>query len=211
MVRTGVEFLLELDKSLTEISIVTGMTREETYKLAKEYNGLARTMGQLTQDVTESSVAFFRQGKTMEQTMNLTRASLIASSIANIDMADASEYLTSSLNGFMWTSQQAIDVIDKFAKISSSAGTSFEELVIGFQKANSSAYSAGLTFDELASYMATVSEVTRESSSSIGNSLKTIITRFGKIADLGKLEEDGITATLNGIDASLRRVGPTLS
>ena len=44
-IRDGITFLKELDKDLTEISMITGLTRDQTRELALGYAQLGAEMG----------------------------------------------------------------------------------------------------------------------------------------------------------------------
>src|SRR5690606_13687545 len=58
----GIRYVNELNKALTEISIVTGQTQAQVALLAKEYQQLAKQMGVTTEDIARGAVEFYRQG-----------------------------------------------------------------------------------------------------------------------------------------------------
>lgn len=210
-VKNGIGFLTTLDKSLTEISIVTGKTREQTRNLALEYNSLAKTMGKTTKPFTDASVKYYRQGKQQNEVLEMTKATTIGASIANLELAQTAEYLTSTMNGMHISFNRSMDVVDKFSKVGASAGTSFEELAEAMSKTASAADVSGVSIDKLISYIGTVSEVTRESAKSIGNSFKTIFARFSKLNELGALiDEEGNTIPINKVDSALQDIGVSL-
>ena len=61
--------------------------------------------------------------------------------------------------------------------------------------------------EKAASWIATISSITRESASSIGNSLKTIISRYEQIKAKGFNEEDA--TQINDVTKALQAVGIT--
>lgn len=197
----GVEYVKELDKALTNISIVTGKTRQETTELGLEYNRMAQRMGVTTAEIAEGSLEWFRQGKTVEETSKLMQSSLMMSKLGNMEAAQATEYLTSVLNGFKFEAEDASMVVDKLVAVDNSAATSVAELASALQRSSNSAQQAGVDFDTLVAYIGTVSSVTRKSAESIGESFKTVFARMQNIK-LGKMFEDDAT-TINDVEKAL--------
>jgi len=202
--RESIRYIKELDVVLTEISVVTGKSRKEVYKLGREFNNMAKRLGRSTAEVANASKIFFRQGKSTEQVMLLVEASTKAASVAHIDLAEASDYLTSTLNGFKMEASQAMEVVDKFSAVGANAGTSFEEMAQALKKVASAASNANVDMDHMISYLATVSEVTREAPENIGTSFKTLFARMQKITD------GDMPSELNKVDQALQSIGISL-
>ena len=203
-VKEGIQFINEADKSLNQIQMITGMTAKEVGGLAVEYADLGKQMGITTNEILKGSVEWFRQGKTMAETADLMKASIMEAKLAGIDTASATEYLTSTLNGFKLEASDAIDVVSKMVAIDNIAATSVEELSVALQRSATSAQQAGVEIDTLLSYVGTVSSVSRRSASSIGESFKTMFARMQDIKQ-GKLDEDGLG--LSDVENALNRVG----
>ncbi len=202
-VTRGITSLYELDKELTQISTVTGKTRKEVYELGNEFNRMGTRLGKTTKEIASASVIFFRQGKSQAEVLKLVEATTVAASVANTDMAQTSEYLTATLNGFKMEASEAMDIVDKFSAIGANAGTSFSEVAYALTKVGSSAQNAGVDIDHMMSYIATVSEVTRESAENIGTSFKTMFARMRKITSnpTGTALKD-----LNNVEKALKSV-----
>ena len=75
------------------------------------------------------------------------------------------------------------------------------------QRSSVSGQQAGVTFDKLVSYIATVSSVTRRSAENIGESFKTMFARMQDIKE-GKVDAEGIG--LNNVESALDRIGVRL-
>ena len=61
--RQGIDYIKELDKELTNIQVVTGMSEKSVQALGMQYNSLAKEMGVTTLEVTRGSVEWlFNQG-----------------------------------------------------------------------------------------------------------------------------------------------------
>ena len=162
------QYVKDLNKELTNIQIVTGVSAGSIRSLAKDFNDLAQEMGATTLQVAQASTEWFRQGKTVEETEKLLRSTLMLSKLGNLDSAQATEYLTSTLNGFKLEAEDAITVVDKLISLDNAYATSAGELAEALQRTANSAQQAGFTFDEIVSYITVVSSVSRKSADSIG-------------------------------------------
>lgn len=69
------------------------------------------------------------------------------------------------------------------------------------------AFDAGMSYEQLAAISAKVAERTREDGSSIGNALKTIITRTTKVGKMPQYADEVDNATLSNASESLHSVG----
>lgn len=111
--KEGIQYLTELDKEMTSIQLVTGETDDEIASLSLGYNNLAKSLGATTLEVARGSLEWRRQGKTVEETSQLMESTMMMSKLANMESAQATEYLTSILNGFKLEAEDAEDVISK--------------------------------------------------------------------------------------------------
>ena len=131
------------------------------------------------------------------------------SKVGAIESSEATELLTSSLNGYKIEAQKAMSVVDKISSIDLAAATSSYELATALARTANSANDAGVSFDKLLAMIGTVSSVTRKSASTIGESFKTIFARMGNVAagkdtdDMGEPLND-VEKTLNKMDIALR-------
>lgn len=198
----------DLDKYLTEQAMVTGRTRKETYALLKLYQQMAGELGATTKEVAEVATQFMRQGKTAQDAMTLTRAAISAAKVAGISATESVNYLTTALNGFRLSAEDAMRVSDKFASIAAQSATSYEEIAIALSKVAAQANMAGMSIDYTAALLAKGIETTREAAETIGTALKTIIARMRELTDYGATLEDGMS--INNVETQLRYVGIAL-
>lgn len=122
--RQGVQYIKDLDKELTNVQVVTGMSQESVEELARGYNGLAKEMGVTTLEVAKGSLEWLRQGKTAEQASELVKSSMVLSKLGNLDAAQSTEYLTSVMNGFKLEAKDSMGVIDKIIGLDNSFASS---------------------------------------------------------------------------------------
>ena len=206
--REAISTIKELDKSLTEQAMVTGKTREQTYALLSSYQELAAQTGSTTREIADLATQFMRQGKTTQESLVLTEAAMSAAKIAGISATNSINYLTTALNGFRLSANDAMSVSDKFAAIAANAATSYDEIAIALSKVASQANLAGMSIDYTTALLAKGLETTREAPETIGTALKTIIARMRELSDYG--ETLGGDTDINNVESQLAYVGIAL-
>lgn len=206
--KDAVKTVVDLDKYLTEQAMVTGKTRKETYGLLKSYQDIAKQCGATTKEVAEVSTQFMRQGKTAEEALTLTQAAVSAAKVAGISATESVNYLTTALNGFQLSAEDAMKVSDKFAAVAAVSATSYDELATALSKVASQANLAGMSIDYTTALLAKGIETTREAPETIGTALKTVIARMREMTDYG--ETLGGDTDVNNVESQLAYVGIAL-
>lgn len=135
-------------------------------------------------------------------------ATMTMSKVGAIDAGSATEYLTSTLNGYKMSAQDAMSVVDKMSAVDLAAATSVEELALALQKTANMARTTGVELDEIIGMIATVSEVTRQAPEIIGTSFKTLFSRMTQVAAGKEIDEAG--EKLNDVEITLNRAGIAL-
>ena len=204
----AVSTIKELDRSLTEQAMVTGKTRKQTYALLTSYQELAAQTGATTREVAGLATQFMRQGKTTQDALTLTKAAMDAAKVAGISATDSINYLTTALNGFQLSANDAMSVSDKFAAIAANAATSYDEIATALSKVASQANLAGMSIDYTTALLAKGLETTREAPETMGTALKTVIARMREISDYG--ETLGGDTDINNVESQLAYVGIAL-
>ena len=207
--REAAQTIVSLDKSLTEQAMVTGKTREQTYKLLSSYQNLASQTGATTKEIAESASEFMKQGKSISDSLTLSQAAVEAAKVAGVSVSESINYLTTALNGFKLSAEDAISVSDKFAAVAASSASDYDEIAIALSKVASQANLAGMSIDYTTALLTTGLEVTREAPETMGTALKTIIARMREISDYGETLEDG--TDLNNVETQLKYIGIQLT
>ena len=206
--RSAIQTIKELDQSLTEQAMVTGMTRAQTYNLIKDYQELALQVGATTKEIAGVATEYMKQGKTIEEAKTLTEAAVAAAKVARVSVGDSVNYLTTALNGFRLSAEDAMKVSDKFAAVAAASATDYDELAIALSKVASQANLAGMSIDYTTALLTKGLETTREAPETMGTALKTIIARMRELGDYGEtLEGD---TDINNVESQLAYVGIAL-
>ena len=206
--RTTIQTVVEMDKALTDMAVVTSMNRQEAYQLVGEMQALAQATGQTSTEIANMVTKFLQQGKSLTQAMELTEAAAKAATIAGISGSESIDLLTNAMNGFQISSSHAMEVSDKFAALAASAATDYEELATALSKVAAQANLAGMSMDFTLGMLTKGIEVTREAPETIGTALKTVISRMRELTDYGKTLEDD--TDINRVDTALQNVGVSL-
>ena len=204
-IKEAVNEVKELNKAQTDLQIVTGKSNIEMVSLMNKYNELAKDMSVTTKNIASSADEWLRQGKSIAETDELIKDSIILAKVGQIDEAEATKYLTSAMNGFKAETSDVIGIVDKLTGVDLESATSAGGLAEAMSKCANSADVAGVSMDALIGYIATVAEVTQKSDSVVGESFKTILARMGKIKLNNWIDEDGkdISGEINDVEKTL--------
>jgi TP901 family phage tail tape measure protein len=206
----AIEYTKELDQSLNDIRIVSEYTAEDMKDFAKYANEAAQAIGQTTTAYTNASLIFAQQGYDLDTSNLLAEVTLKTANVTGQDTSEVSEQLTALYNGFHINVEEAgaaEEAVDKLAKVAAIGAADLEELATAESKVASSAYTLGVSQDQLAAQISTIISVTRESAETVGNSLRTIYARFADLK-LGEVDEDGVG--LGEVSSQLEQLGVTV-
>lgn len=206
-IESAIGYVKNLNKSLTDIAIVSDLSSQELAKFATRAHQLGKSLSTSTLDVTNAALIYFQQGDNVLQSMEKAAITIkAANASANSSAAEMSEYLTAIWNSYQVGSQELEKYVDMMAALGAKTASSMEEIATAMQKVAATANTVGVGFDQMSSIISTVSSVTRESAESIGTSYKTILARIGDLK-MGNLVEDGVAVTLGQVSGQLQKMG----
>lgn len=199
----------ELDDNLSAISAVSGITTESLWGNMPQMIDNANSLALSVDDLTNGMLLFYQQGLSTEETEIRLNAAGKMAAISQQDLSTAVDQLTSTMNAFGMSGDDAANVVDVFANMAGKTATDVEELATAMARTASIAKNAGMTFEQTTAFIATMEETTRLSAETIGNSMKSIIARFQKLkADPESLLEDGVNA--NDVEKALKKANVAL-
>ena len=203
-----VNYAKDLDSAMTNIRVVTMDTKEATQDLLDSYNQMGQELGASTTEIASGAVDWLRQGYSQADTTELVRASTVLSQLAMIDNAEATEYLTSALKGYKLEAEDAMGVVDQLTAIDLEAATSAGDMAEAMSRTANMARTTGIEMNELLGMIATTAEVTQNSASTVGNSIKTVLSRMSNVKAGAEVDEYG--ESLNDVESVLNKVGIAL-
>lgn len=195
---SAIDNATELDKIMTDISIVSGKTNSEMQQYRDYAGEAADALGTMGSDYLEASLIYEQQGGLAAYyAKDLAEATVTAANISRESTSQMSEYLTSTINGFDLLAerggQAATYITDVLAKLGAASGSDLAEIATGLTRTANTARDVGFEFEEISSMIATVSEVTRRTPETIGNAFKSMLTTFTQLREAGGEELEQFT------------------
>lgn len=190
----------------TDLAMATGESRSYASDLTQSYNALGQELGSITSDVAKSADSWLRQGRSMSETNQLIKDSMVLSKDAQMDSENASEVLTATLNGFQMNADQAGHINDVLTSIDLESASDAGGIGQALTKVASQANNAGVSLEKTAAMIATIKDVTQDSDDSIGTGLKSILSRMNQIK-AGKFVDSETGESLNDVEKVLNKVG----
>ncbi len=194
----------DLNESLNNIRIVSGASVEQMDRFAEKANKAAKNLSSTTLDYTNAALTYYQQGLTDQEVADRTEVTLKMANAANESATTISEQLTSVWNNFYDGSESLEHYADAMVRLGADTASSSSEISEGLQKFSSVAGTIGLSFDNAAAALATITATTRESADVVGTALKTLFSRIQGL-NLGETLDDG--TDLNKYSTALHKVG----
>lgn len=204
-VQQAIGYAQDLNESLNNIRIVTGLNTDQMAAFAKEANAAAQALSTTTTEYTNASLIFFQQGLNEQQVKERTDITIKLAQAAGQSVEQTSDQLTAVWNNFAENGTQSLEhYADAMTKLGAVTASSVDEIAGGLEKFASIGPMIGLSFDSAAAALATITATTRQSEEVVGTALKTIFARIQGL-NLGETLDDG--TNLNKYSAALQAVG----
>ena len=203
-VQSAYGYAQDLNKSLTDIRIVTGANADEMARFAENANKAAKNLNTTTNDYTKASLIYFQQGLDDAEVAARTNVTIKMANAAGQSAQIVSDQLTAIWNNFYDGSKSLEYYADVMTALGAATASSTDEIAGGLEKFAAIGQTIGLSYEYAAAALATITSNTRESEEVVGTALKTIFARIQGL-NLGETLEDGVT--LNKYSEALQKVG----
>lgn len=203
-VQSAVGYTKDLDKSLNNIRIVTGQSVEQMTEFAKEANKAAKSLSTSTLNYTDAALIYYQQGLNDTQVKERTDITIKMANVSRQSAEEVSDQMTAVWNNFAKGSESLEHFADVMTRLGADTASSSDEIAQGLEKFASIADMIGLSFDNAAAALATVTATTRQSADVVGTAFKTIFARIQGLS-LGETLDDG--TNLNKYSKALEAVG----
>lgn len=194
----------DLNESLNNIRIVTGQSADQMAKFAVQANKAAKELSTTTTKYTDAALIYYQQGLSDEEVKERTDITVKMANVARESAEIVSDQMTAVWNNFYDGSQSLEHYADAMVRLGADTASSSDEIAGGLEKFAAVANTIGLSFDNAAAALATITATTRQSEDVVGTALKTIFARIQGLK-LGETLEDG--TTLNQYSQALEKVG----
>ena len=99
-IHSSVDYVKELDDSLTQIMLVTDYNRDSMNEFARAANEAAKAVGQTTVGMTNASLIFAQQGYNLSQSQELATLSAKLANASQQNTATTSDQITAYMNAY---------------------------------------------------------------------------------------------------------------
>ena len=203
-ISNSIRYVKDLNKSLTDIRIVTSYGAEEMERFTVAATKAAKALSTTTNEYAKASLIYFQQGLSDEDVQKRTDLTIKMANVTGQAVSEVSDQLTAVWNNFDNGTQSLEHYVDVMVALGAATASSSEEISEGLNKFAAVAETVGLSYEYAASALATVTATTRESADVVGTAFKTLFARIQDL-ELGKTLDDG--TTLGKYSQALNSVG----
>lgn len=197
------QWVYDLNKTVTDISIVTGYQGEQLDRVTQSAIQGAKELRIAANEYAQGALIFYQQGLNDDEVARRTEITVKAARAAGSSMEEMSSQLTAIWNTYKMTGDEMQRAASVGAKMAGDTAVDFADIAEAMQTAAAPAEQMGVSYNSLAAIIATVGDTTQQSASVIGNAFKTIFSRFQQLKSEGT---DG-EVTLNRVSSQLQELG----
>ena len=216
--REGFNTFMDYDKALTTISYTMDMNKQQLSDLGTSAVDMAKDLSMSLDNTMDIYQIYANMNTTSKEIQETAKPTAILSNLSGVDASTAADQVQGILQQFHMledgstsAADASMHVVDVMDKISSNVGMDYAKgikvMSDAVQASGQVAYDAGMSYEQLAAISAKVAERTREDGSSIGNAIKTIITRTTKVGKMPQYSDEVSNEDLSNASASLHSVG----
>ena len=202
--KNAIDYVKEVDKYMTNIQMITNSSQSQVQNVVNSYKNLTEELHATNTEMLAGIEEYSRAGYDENLTKEMLANSIRGAKLSNQSVEDTSEQLIAIRNAYNMVGEEVEKVTDALVTMDAKASTTFAEVAKAMQDTAFSAKEMGTSYQDLISYITVASEKTRNEPSTIGNSLKSIYSRYANIK-LGNLDEDG--KSINDTEKALSRIG----
>lgn len=201
--REAYQWVYNLDKTITNIGVVTGYTGDQLDKVTQNAIAGAKELRIAANDYAEGALIFYQQGLGDDEVARRVEITAKSARAAGQSLEAMSSQLTAIWNTYQMTGDEMERAASVGAKMAGDTAVDFADIAEAMQTAAAPAEQMGVSYNSLAAIIATVGDTTQQSASVIGNAFKTIFSRFQQL----KAEGTDGEVTLNRVSSQLQSLG----
>lgn len=198
--------LHEINTQVTTIAKVTGQSIEEVNVLAKKATGVGISMGRTAQEYL-ASVGEFSKAGYGQSAEDLGKLSLLLQNIGGMAAEEANQFLlaTDAAYKFKGSQEELGKVIDSVVTIDNKYATSTQKISDGMTVTGSIAQNAGVSVQELAATIGTMTSITQRSGDEAGRAFRGILMNIrqvkGETADGDIIDDKALSKSAKALAA----------
>ncbi len=177
--------VMEITRVLNDETLNVSAYTEEMYNIGVAY-------GRLFEDVSEVTLRFAQAGYDANDSLEMTRTTMLALNTAELDVNNATNSLIGIMQQWKMEAEDYVDLVDKINITADNYALTSQDLVDALLKSSSVAKNAGIEFNDLVSILTTLKVSSGQAGSAVGNAFRSIISYIQRPASLAGFEEMGI-------------------
>jgi len=187
-----IDSIIRFEKDIVNVTKVMNASASETKLLEESVKTLGVTFGFSLGEAANAAAVYAQQGKSMNEVVRLTEASLLLANISILTTTESTEALTAIINQFGFSAEKVVSVIDSLNEVANKYAVTEADITEAIKRSGAAAEEAGVSFEKMSGYVAALQERTRRGGRVIGTALKTIFARLNTDKAISSLRNVGI-------------------
>ncbi len=198
-VTEGVESVIDLNSALTNINMTMNTTGEEMRELAQSSQNMAKELGISIKEILNAAKVYANLNTSIAEIIEKTKADVMLATASGMNTIDTTDAIQAMMNQFeidaVGTAERIANTLEVVsANMSMDFQRGIKQIVDGIKVSGSIAREAGFDLERYEAVLGAVVERTRLAGSQIGNSMKMIFSRMGRV-NTGEASDEDISKT----------------
>lgn len=188
-------FVVEYEEKLKQLQAISGATDTELKNLAGSILEVGKNSKSSLLEITEAATTLAQAGYSASETGKVLKDALNLSAASGATPKEAVDLLTSALGAFNLTADASTHIVDVLVAGLNNTKLTTEQMALAIQYAGSTAFQAGVSFEELTALAGSLAQAGIRSGSTIGTGLRQVIIEFEQPTEKFRqaLSEVGLT------------------
>ena len=160
-VRTGANYVKEIDLAMTELKKVTDETDASYKEFLKDAGSTSAVIGSTISDFTNATATFARLGYSMSEASSMAETAVVYKNVADgLDtVEEASGAIISTMAAFGIEANDTMSIIDRFNEVGNNFSITSAGIGDALSRSASALYAAGNTIDESVALITAANQV----------------------------------------------------
>lgn len=115
--RDGIQYIVQMDTAMTELSKVTDMSRDSLNEMKNSAIEMGKALGHSSVDVMKSMAEFGRVTKNKEEIKQLAETAVTASNVSSMSAQEAAKALNTTMITFKINAKDSMGILDSWNEL----------------------------------------------------------------------------------------------
>ncbi len=196
--REGISTVIDLNSAITTIHMTMDMTNDDMTKLTSTSQQMAKQMGISISEVLNAVKVYANEQENVNSILEKTQADIMLATASGMDTTKTTDAIQAVMQQFELTATgTATRIADTLEKVSANMPMDFQrgiqQIVDGIKVSGTVAKEAGFDLERYESVLGNIIAQTRLGGSQVGNALKTIGARLGRVKDPTEATDEDVS------------------